>query len=164
MKSFATFLMLLCALSIGVAANKANFTGKWKLDKDRSFSTPPGLDQTMTVTHTGDQLKFEAVVITTRGGEQKVNDAYTLDGKETEFKPQAPPNATGKRKASWLPNGRGILISDETFLDGKSVSLATRKWTLSADWKTMTVDFFIDETRGDRQISYESKRVFNKVE
>ena len=37
----------------------------------------------------------------------------SLDGKEAEFKPANPPNAQGKRKATWLPNGRGVLISDE---------------------------------------------------
>jgi len=160
MKAFAICFTLICALSIGFAANKANFTGTWKLDKDRSFSNPAGLDQTMTITHAGDQVKFEAVVITTRGGEQKVNEAYTLDGKETEFKPQAPPNAAGKHKASWLPNGMGLQIHDETFVDGKPVSQVTRKWTLSADGRTMTVDYFFDDQRG----SFESKRVFNKVE
>lgn len=163
MKTFAIFFTLLCALSLGLAGDKPNFSGKWKLDKDRSFSNPPGLDQTMTIAHTGDQVKFEAVVKTARG-EQTVNEIYTLDGKETDFKPAAPPNATGKRRASWLPNGQGVMIQDQTTVDGKVASEVARKWTLSADGKTMTIDYFIDETRGGNQISYESKRVFNKVE
>lgn len=163
MKSFAIFFTLLCALSIGLAQDKANFTGKWTLDKDRSFSNPPGLDQTMAITHTGDQVKFEAVVKTPRG-EQTVNDSYTLDGKETEFKPAAPPNAAGKRRASWLPDGQGVMIQDQTTVDGKVISEVARKWTLSADGKTMTIGYFIDETHGGNQISYESKRVFNKIE
>jgi len=162
MKVFAILFTLLCALSIGLAQDKANFSGKWKLDKDRSFSNPPGLDQTITITHTGDQVKFEAFVKTARG-EQTVNESHTLDGKETEFKPAAP-NAAGKRRASWLPGGQGVMIQDQTTVDGKVTSEVARKWTLSAGGKTMTVDYFIDETRGGNQISYESKRVFNKVE
>jgi hypothetical protein len=161
MKSLLFFL--LCLMSLGLAANKADFSGKWTLDKDRSFSNPAGLDQTMTITHAGDQVKLEAVVKTARG-QQTVNESYTLDGKEADFKPAAPPNATGKRKASWLPGGRGVLIEDQTSVDGKVLSEVKRKWTLSADGKTMTVDYFIDETRGGNAMSYESKRVFNKIE
>lgn len=148
------FVSLIC-----LAADKANFSGKWVLDKDKSFSNPQGLEQTMTLTQTGDQIKLEAHLKHARG-EQNVNETYSLDGKETEFTPQAPPNAKGMRKASWLPNGRGFLINDETSVDGKVVGQVTRKWTLSADSKILTVDYFFDDQRG----SFESKRVFNKVE
>jgi hypothetical protein len=150
---------LLFVSAISFAAAKPNFSGKWVLDKDKSFSNPPGLEQTMTVTHTGEQIKMEAHVKHARG-EQDVNETYTLDGKETEFNPQAPPNAKGKRKASWLPNGQGVLIIDETTVDGKVAGQITRKWTLSADGKKLTVDYYFDDQRG----SFESKRVFNKVE
>lgn len=151
-------LSLLAVMALG-AVQKPSFNGKWKFDKDRSFSNPAGFDQTMNVTHEGDQVKLDAVVKTARG-EQNITEAYTLDGKEAEFKPANPPNANGKRKATWLPNGRGILINDEVSADGKTVSQVARKWTLSADGKTLTVDYFIDDARG----SFETKRVFNKVE
>jgi hypothetical protein len=141
------------------AADKPNFSGKWVLDKDKSFSNPPGLEQTMTITHTGDQIKMEAHLKHAKG-EQDVKETYTLDGKETDFTPPAPPNAKGKRKASWLPNDQGVLISDETTVDGKATGQLTRKWTLSADGKKLTVDYYFDDQRG----SFESKRVFNKVE
>ncbi|MCI0664576.1 MAG: hypothetical protein L0220_26245 [Acidobacteria bacterium] len=144
---------------ICLAADRPNFSGKWVLDKDKSFSNPPGLEQTITLTQTGDQIKLEAHLKHARG-EQNVNETYTLDGKESEFTPQNPPNAKGKRKASWLPNGRGFLINDETTVDGKVVGQLTRKWTISADSKILTVDYFFDDQRG----SFESKRVFNKVE
>lgn len=152
-------LLFIIASAICLAADRADFNGKWVLDKDKSFSNPAGLEQTLTITQTGDQIKLESHLKHARG-EQDVNETYTLDGKETEFKPQAPPNATGKRKATWLPTGRGILINDETTVDGKVVGQLTRKWTLSADGKKLTVDYFFDDQRG----SFESKRVFYKVE
>jgi hypothetical protein len=154
-----SILLVCCAAALPVAAQQTSFAGKWQLDKNRSFSNPAGLDQTMTITQQGAQVKLEAFVKTARG-EQNITESYTLDGKEAEFKPANPPNATGKRKAAWLPNGRSILINDETSVDGKTVSQVARKWTLSADGKTLTVDYFIDDARG----SFESKRVFNKVE
>ncbi|NUM77350.1 hypothetical protein HUU40_23575, partial [candidate division KSB1 bacterium] len=49
MKFRITFLcvtMLLGVLSF--AADKPNFSGTWVLDKDKSFSNPAGLEQTMT--------------------------------------------------------------------------------------------------------------------
>lgn len=154
------FVLLLGLLSVGFAIQKPNFSGKWELDKIKSFSNPAGLDQSATITQTGDQITFDTKVKTNAGGEQKITESYTLDGKEVDFKPAAPPNATGKRTASWLPNGRGLLIKDETSVDGKVVSTVTRKWTLATDGKTLTVDYYIDRANG----TFESKRVFNKVE
>jgi hypothetical protein len=150
----------LLASAICFSAAKPNFDGRWVLDKEKSFSNPPGLEQTMTITQNGDQIKIEAQLKTKGGGEQNVNETYTLDGKETDFTPQAPPNAKGKRKASWLPNGQGILITDEISVDGKTINQITRKWTLSPDSKRLTVNYFFD----DQKMSYESRRVFTKVE
>jgi hypothetical protein len=152
--------IVLLASVICFSAAKPDFNGRWALDKEKSFSNPTGLEQTMTITQNGDQIKMEAHLKTTGGGEQSVNETYTLDGKEADFTPPAPPNAKGKRKASWLPNGQGILIIDEISLDGKVVNQITRKWTLSADGKRLTVDYFID----DQKRSYESKRVFTKID
>lgn len=151
--------LLMAVACLALAAGNANFSGKWTLDKTRSFSNPAGLEQTMTITHEGDLIKLEAHVKTARGA-QEVKESYTLDGKESEFSPSSPPNAKGKRKVSWLPNHQGIVINDETSVDGKVVSQVTRKWTLSADGKSLTVDYFFDDQRG----SFEAKRVFNKVE
>lgn len=154
------FALLLGLLSVAFAVQKPNFSGKWELDTIKSFSNPAGLNQSATITQTGDQITFDTKVKTNAGGEQKITESYTLDGKEVDFKPAAPPNATGKRTASWLPNGRGLLIKDETSVGGKVVSTVTRKWTLAGDGKTLTVDYFIDRASG----TFESKRVFNKVE
>jgi hypothetical protein len=156
----AIITIALLASVVCVSAAKPDFNGKWVLDKDKSFSNPAGLEQTMTITQSGDQVKMDAHLKTTRGGEQDVNETYTLDGKEAEFTPQAPPNAKGKRKASWLPNLQGILIIDEISVDGNLVNQITRKWTLSSDGKRLTVDYFFD----NQKMSYESKRVFTKVE
>lgn len=153
-------ILLLGLLSVAFAIQKPSFGGKWELDKLKSFSNPAGLEQSATITQTGDQITFDTKVKTGNNPEQKLAETYTLDGKEVEFKPAAPPNATGKRTASWLPNGRGILIRDETSVDGKVVSTVTRKWTLATDGKVLTVDYYVD--RGNS--SFESKRVFNKVE
>jgi len=150
----------LLASAICFSAAKPDFNGKWALDKEKSFSNPAGLEQTMTITQNGDQIKMETHLKTTSEGEQDITETYMLDGKEADFTPQAPPNAKGKRKASWLPNGKGILIIDEVSVDGNVVNQITRKWTLSSDGKRLTADYFID----NQNMSYQSKRVFTKAE
>jgi len=149
--------ILLFAFISGAAGAKANLSGTWKLDPDKSFNNGPGFEQTMTITHSGEKVKLDAKQKSPRG-EVTVNEEYTLDGQETEFKPQAPPNAKGKRKASWLANGRGILVEDE-INDGQATRRIARKMTLSSDGKVLIVDLFIDDSRN----SYELKRVYNKV-
>jgi hypothetical protein len=152
---------VLFVLQIAVAVAKPDFSGTWVMDVNRSFSNPPGLEQTMTVVHSGDQIKVDAK-IKTQQGEQTINETYTLDGKETEFTPPGTqPNAKGKRTAIWLPEGRGAVIDDLVTSDspkGPVTRKTMRKWTLSADGKTLTVDYFFDDQRG----SFEAKRVFVK--
>lgn len=153
------FVVVLFTCGLCFAGGKPDFSGTWKLEKDKSFSNPPGLEQTLVITQKGDQITLDTDLKTTRGGAQKLTEVYSLDGKEADFTPAQPPNAKGKRKASWLPNGQGVLVEDEVSVDGKVVNQVTRKWTLSADGKILTIDYFIDVP----QASYESKRVFAKV-
>jgi hypothetical protein len=153
-------VVILCLLQSAVALSKPDFTGTWVMDKNRSFSNPPGLEQTLNITHTGDQMKLESKLVTARG-EQVINDSYTFDGKERDFAPPpgGPPGAKGKRTAAWLPEGRGILITDEITSDspnGPVTQKVARKWTLSTDGSTLTIDYFFDNP----SVSYEAKRVF----
>ncbi|HZM88804.1 MAG TPA: hypothetical protein VFF31_19925 [Blastocatellia bacterium] len=151
----------LCVIHIASALAKPDFSGTWVMDVNRSFSNPAGLEQTLTVVHTGDQIKVDAK-IKTQQGEQTINETYTLDGKETEFTPPGTqPNAKGKRKAMWLPDAKGAVIDDIVTSDspnGPVTRKTMRKWTLSPDGKTLTVDYYFDDQRG----SFEAKRVFVK--
>jgi hypothetical protein len=147
---------LFVAISVSAGEN-ANLSGGWTLDKDKSFSNGPSFDQTMTITHSGDKVKLDAKQKSPRG-EVTIVEEYTLDGKEVEFTPPNPPNAMGKRKATWLANGRGILVEDE-IVDGQTTRRTSRKMTLSPDGKVLTIDYFIDDNRG----SFELKRIFNKA-
>ncbi len=159
MRKTVLFVLLLLLCGAGFAQEKANLSGTWTLDKERSFSNGPQFDQNMTIEHSGDKLKLDAKQKTPRG-EVAIHEEYAIDGKEASYTPQgATPNMTGKRKVSWLPNGRGILVEDEISTDGKVVRNITRKMALSADGKSMLVDLFIDDNRG----SFEQKRVYNKA-
>lgn len=161
----AALVAALMAVALCLAAQKINISGTWVLDKAKSFSNPAGLDQTLTLVHNGDEIKVETKLVI-QGKETMVNETWTLDNKEHEFTPTgAAPGTTGKRKAYWLPGGRGIVIEDETPVAAPSgqttqqtTQRTTRKYTLSTDGTTLTVDYFFDTPRG----SYEAKRVFVK--
>ncbi len=112
--------LLLAVTVLAHPWQKSDFSGTWVLDKDKSFSNGAGFDQTMTITHKNDAFKIEAKQKTARG-EQAITEEFTLDGKVSEYNPPQPPNARGKRTASWLPNGRTILVSDEVSADGKVI-------------------------------------------
>jgi hypothetical protein len=155
--SLACLAFLLFAPASGLSGEKANLSGTWTLDKDKSFSNGPEFDQTMTIAHSGEKVKLDAKQKSPRG-EVTINEEYTLDGKEVEFNPPNPPSAKGKRKAAWLANGRGILVEDE-IIDGQTTRRTARKMTLSPDGKVLTIDYFIDDSRG----SFELKRIFNKA-
>jgi len=137
-----------------------DFSGAWVLDKDRSFSNPAGLEQTLTIFHGGDALKLEAKLKTAAQGEQLVDEAWTLDGQEREYVPGgSAPGTKAKGKAYWLAGRRAIVIDDERTTPGQKGPVTqhtTRKLALSPDGTTLTVDYYFDTPRGQ----FESKRVF----
>lgn len=158
MKIKFLLIIILFALTTVLAGQKPDFSGVWVLDPNRSFNNGPGFEQTMTISNENGRIILEAKQKTPRG-EVTINEEYLLDGNAVDFKPMGvPPNTTAKRKSWWMPNDRGILIEDEFFAEGKAIRQVTRKWQLSADRQTLTVDIYIDDQRG----SFEIKRIYHR--
>lgn len=160
--SIGAVALFCCLLPAALAMSELNLSGTWVLDKDRSFSNPIGLEQTMTIVHSGDTLKLDASLKTSQGGTQAIQESWNLDGQERDFTPDgAKPGTKGMRKAYWLPGKRGIILVDERTTPGPNGSVlqrTTRKLSLSTDGSTLTVDYFTDSPRGQS----EAKRVFLK--
>jgi hypothetical protein len=164
---FGSLAFLMClAISAVAAQQKPNFTGTWVLDRSRSIGLPPGIEQTMTVVQNGDKIELETKVVSPQG-EQVIKDSYMLDGKEGEFTPQGanvPPNTKGKRTSKWFTRGNGtsgVLVSEETTATsdkGTVTNQLMRKWIMSPDGTTITIDMYHDGPRG----SFETKRIFVK--
>lgn len=153
---------LVLVMSLVVVAAKANFSGTWVLDKSKSEGLPPGMEQVMTVVQTDDKISLETKV-TTNDGEQSFPDSYTLNGKETEFTPHGPNGLTGKgkRTTKWSADGNGLDVSETATFetpDGDVAVEATRKWMMSADGKTLTIEMKVKDPNGTR----ESRRTFVK--
>lgn len=155
-------VLFVFTLSLVAAAATPDFSGTWVLDRNRSIGLPPGINQVMTVVHAGDKIDVETMIITAQG-ERTVKDSYTLDGREAEFTPQGPtgPSGKGKRTAKWLPRGNGIVINEDMTINGEKGPVntqLTRKWTLSPDGNTLTIDMYHDNPNG----SFETKRIFTR--
>jgi hypothetical protein len=154
-------LVFACGL-IGAAA-KANFSGTWTLDKTKSEGLPPTIkDQILTVTQADDKLTIESKLVTEQG-DQVNNDVYMLDGKPADFTSKGPGGAEGKgkRTAKWSADGNGIEVTEAITYETPNGAVAvdiTRKWTLSADGKTLTIDMNVASPMGTQQI----KRVLVK--
>lgn len=160
--SMIGILGLLLVCSSGVSAQKLDFSGSWTMDRARSFGLPGNMNQTMSVTQTGDEIQIETKLIQPNN-ERTVKDSFVLDGQERDFTPPTAPNAPpakGKRKAYWMPGNKGILVDEVTTAEtpnGPTVTRVTRKWTLSGG--ELTIDMYVDNPN----ISYEAKRVFKKT-
>ncbi len=160
-----TLLLAAAILSLSafaLAATKPNFSGTWTMDRARSFGLPPDMNQTLTITQKDNQIELETRLIQPNN-ERSVKDTYTLDGKEYDFSPPAPPNqppAKGKRTAIWLPNDKGIQVTEVTTAEtpkGPVTTQIVRKWTISGQGE-LVIDMYIDNPNA----SYEAKRIFIK--
>ena len=144
------------------AATKPNFSGTWNMDRGRSFGLPGNMNQTLTIMHKDDQIELETKLIQP-DNERVVKDTIILDGKEHEFTPVVPPNqppAKGKRTAVWLPDDKGIQVTEVTTAETPKRPVTTqsvRKWTITAAGE-LVIDIYVDNPN----ISYEAKRIFKK--
>jgi hypothetical protein len=163
----ALLLLATAAVAVVAVAAHPDFGGVWELDQSRSHSIPPDMKQTLTVTQEGDRVSVELKVVTPQG-ERVIKEAYTLDGKETEYAPPPPPNAPkdapaskGKRTARWMANDKGFIIEDEivspTPQGETETVLIARKWM---HWPDGTLSIETITERGGN--AFNNKRVFVK--
>ena len=159
-------IVLLSALiltgSLAFAAAKADFSGTWVMDKTKSEGIPPNVEQTMTLSQLGDNLTMQNKIVTPEG-DININDSFTINGKEVEFtQKRNDEEIKGKRTSKWLPENNSFESTEEfTILGGDNVPITqqiTRKWVMSADGKTFTVDLIGKTPSGD----VHTRRIFVK--
>jgi len=148
--------------SLAFAAAKADFSGTWVMDKARSEGLPPSVEQTMTLTQLGDNLTMQNKIVTAEG-EINISDTFNINGKEVEFtQKRNNEEVKGKRTSKWLADGNSFEATEEfTVMGGDNLPITvqtTRKWIMSADGKTFTVDLSGKTPDGDLH----TKRVFVK--
>jgi uncharacterized protein (DUF2147 family) len=131
-RTIAAFViaLIICAhASIAAAQTKPNFSGEWKMNKEKSKFVEGGPDAvTIKMDQKGTALT-EDWSLTTPDGESSFQAKYTIDGEVTE---QEVLGRTAKTSAKW--DGDALVIE---FKAGEG--FFKRKITMSADGKTITV-------------------------
>ncbi len=156
--------VMVLAFGVGTVAAKSDLSGVWTLDAGKSEGMPPGIMQTMTITQKGDRVEIETKTKVGESQERVGKDAYVLDGKEADFTQPGPGGGAkkAKRTMKWTDDGNGFDVTEESVLnapDGGEVTVrAKRRWRLSADGKTLTIEMEMENPRG----ASKSRRVFVK--
>jgi hypothetical protein len=149
---------LLAAFTTAGAAPPA-LSGTWVVDPSRSEGLAPtikGIE--LTVGQNGDRVEI-VDKFTTTDGERTDKDAYTIDGKEAEYTPVIMARfnggsarnvavGNGKRVATWAPDANGFDLTETFTVEtpmGEEQIQTTRKWRLSADGRTLTIEMVVDQ-------------------
>ena len=120
-------IVCVCA-SIASAQTKPDFSGTWKMNREKSKFERGGPDAILIKIDHKEPAFAENWTVSTPDGERSLQAKYTTDGKETE---QEVMGRMSKTSAKW--EGDALVIefkSEEGFFK--------RKITLSADGKTIT--------------------------
>ena len=143
-------------------AQSNDFAGTWVLDAAKSEGVMQGVEETMTVKQEKDKFVVESKMKSPRG-ERTMNMDFAADGKEGDFTARMMQNEIkGKRTAKWGGDSKTLELTEKADFptpDGGTANVQTwRKWTLSADGKTLTSE----ETRTGPRGEQKSKRVYNR--
>ena len=161
-KSLSVFLLVPAfLLAFTSKADKANFSGQWKLNESKSdlgrlanFAT-----RTMKAEQKDDNITITRTAPSFNGDDFTSTETLTFDGKEAESKLVG--NSTKKSIAKWSDDGQTLTITYTLFLDfnGNTAEIkGTEIWTLSDGGKTLTVQNNSTSSFGDLA----TKSVFEK--
>lgn len=155
------FLALaVCAFAVAGFAQKADYSGTWKLDLAASkLDARMRIESmTLTVVQSATEVKVDTSVKRTPGPEGRAggdsSNTYTLNGTEIKREMDGP-NGT-KIPVSFMGAKEGDgslkLSSSRTFNtpNGAMTSTMRETWKLSADGKTLTIDREASSPRGSQ--------------
>jgi hypothetical protein len=148
-----TLLLTLLASLVVFAADKPDFTGSWKINvaKSELGQMPPPEKFERTIEHKDPAMKLTTVQ-SMNGNERTSTVEYTINGQEQTVK-------TDRGEAKVTPTWKGSKLEVATRRDFQGNEMKTLEgWTLSADGKTLTVDFQISGPMGDMTVKF----VFDK--
>jgi hypothetical protein len=155
---------VLVAASTGLASAKADFNGRWLMDRDKSEGMPKGMDQVMIIKQSGDQINLDTRILPDEQLGFTQSDVYVLNGQTQDFTPRrGGVDGKGKRTAKWTDEGLGLEVVEEASFDtpqGKLEVQSTRKWRISDDGKTITIEMTQKDQRGETR----TKRIFTKLQ
>jgi len=145
-------IVLLTALfaTLGVAADKPNFSGEWTADMTKSDFGPMGPPQAYSrkVDHAEPAISYTEVQTGGPQGDTTFTLKCTTDGKESDNDIAGNPV---KLSSKW--DGEALMMTGKLDFQGNEVTLAD-KWTLSSDGKVLTIARHIAMSQGEFDVTY----------
>lgn len=142
-KTITVLVILLVFLtSLTVSAQKLDFSGEWKLNKEKTALTDNSLFLAgITIKIKADTLFTSRVYENANGEQYPFDEIVTLDGKEAKMTIYEMPRVT---KASGVNSDGTIIVeSKTTFYNGGSEDnlVAKEIWKIAGDTKLLTIEF-----------------------
>lgn len=130
----------------------ANFSGDWKLNKDKSDLGQFADYATTSIkaVETNDSISISRTAPSFQGGENTTTETIPFDGKEAHSKLFGESTKTSTMK--WSDDGQTFTITYKLMLDfnGQQTEInGTETWSLSDGGKTLTLDSKSSSSFGD---------------
>ena len=160
MRKLLFVALAVCAFAVAGFAQKADYSGTWKLDLGASkLDARMRIESmTLTVAQSATEVKVDTSVKRTAGPEGRAggesSNTYSLNGSELKREMDGP-NGT-KVPVSFMgakeSDGSLKLSSSRTFNtpNGEMTSTTRETWKLSADGKTLTIERESSSPRGSQ--------------
>ena len=158
--SIAFFVLFSPYHATSYADDKADFSGEWTLNEDKSEigESRYGPSKTLKITQVENSLVIASTRVGRDGETRKIRDEYTLDGEEKLTENE---RGTTKTKASWSADGNTLSLYSYRKMtrDDQTFEITTDEtWELSSDGRTLTINSSRSTPRGEMS----SVLVYNK--
>lgn len=139
-KFIVSFLLCFIILSvISVNAQKPDFSGEWKLNKEKSIIPDNNLIVTKIILkQKSDSLLTTRLYENNNGEEYTFIENFSLDGKETKLTVYELPRTS---KATLGETDGSLNINSTTTFNGNEDFVAAEKWKLENEGKVLTLVF-----------------------
>lgn len=151
--SLSRIIVTLTVLSLSAAA-APNFSGRWKLDPEKSKLSGDyaGLQEERTIEHKEPELKVNIHAVQD-GEEAETSARYTTDSKEIHN------SVDGYTLTSVVTWNGGTLVFESTLIEDTDTVEMRDRWTLSEDGNHLT----IERKQKLENTEQESVFVYNKM-
>ncbi|MCX6255011.1 MAG: hypothetical protein NTV31_11120 [Bacteroidia bacterium] len=158
--SFTIMLAFLTPVMVNAQAGKADFSGTWALNAEKSTMGQGGQRMgggNFVATQEANLLTVERTRTGQDGQTMTITSKYTLDGKESV---NTSPRGDSKSVATWSPDGKTLtIVTSRTMeMNGETTTMkSTEVWSLT-DAKTLTVS----STRQGQNGEVKSTLIYDK--
>jgi hypothetical protein len=158
---FVCLLATAFLFSFTKVADKANFSGSWKLNEGKSELGDFGrfTAKKIKVEQKDDAIAISKTAASRNGEDVTTSETLTFDGKTSETTVFG--SSKKKSTAKWSDDGKTLTISYNIAFErnGETVEIAgTETWTLADEGKTLSLQTVTTSQQGERK----TKGIYDK--